>query len=56
MISLGHVKKRLHKKVKTKSKIHDFITWETSNYNAHVAQHLRQQRPSNNEIWAVNRI
>ena len=56
MISLGHVEKRLHKQVKTKFKIHDFTTWEANNYNAHIAQHLKQQRQSNNEIWSVNRI
>ena len=29
---------------------------QTSNYNTHIAQYLKNRRQSSNEIWSVNRI
>ena len=34
---LSHVGKRLDKKAKVNFKIYDIATWETNNYNAHIA-------------------
>ena len=32
-----------YKKAKVHFKIHDVITWETNNYNAHTAQYLKKE-------------
>ena len=38
----GHVGKRLDKKAKINFKVYDVTTWETNNYNKHIAQHLKK--------------
>ena len=38
------------------SKLYDFTTWEINNCNTHIAQSLRKQKQSGNEIWPVNKI
>ena len=53
----GHIGKRLNKKAQVNFKVHDVIYyWETTNYNAHVAQYLKKSRRLDNEIWSVNKI
>ena len=37
-------------------KIYDTVNWITNNYNTHIAQYLKKERQSRNEIWSVNRI
>ena len=38
----GHVGKLLDKKAEVNFKIYDVTTWETNNYNTHIAQHLKK--------------
>ena len=52
----GYVEKRLDKKVKLNSKIYDISDWTANNYNTHIAQYLKKQRQSDNQIWSDNRI
>ena len=37
----GHVRKWLDKKAKVNFQIYDVATWEKSNYNTYIAQHLK---------------
>ena len=30
--------------------------WTINNYNTHIAQHLKKQRQSENEVWLANKI
>ena len=39
---LGHIGKRLDKKVKVNFKIFDVINVETNNYNTHITQYLKK--------------
>ena len=48
--------KLLYKKVMVNFKIYDIANWITNNYNTHIAQYLKKERQSRNEIWSVNRI
>ena len=50
----GYVEKRLDKMVNFK--IYDVTDWTTNNWNTHIAQYLKKQRQTDNEIWSVNRI
>ena len=52
----GHFEKRLDKKTKVNFKIYDVTTWETNNYNTHIAHHHKKWRQSDIEIWSVNGI
>ena len=36
-----HLGKRLDKKAKVNFKTYDVTSWETNNYNKHIAQHLK---------------
>ena len=53
---LLHVGKRCDKKAKVNLKIYGMAAWETNNSNTHMAQYIKKQSQSYNEIWLVNRI
>ena len=38
-------------KAKVNFKIYDVTDWTTNNYNTHIAQYLKKQSQSDNEIW-----
>ena len=46
-------RKRFDEKAKVNFRIYE---WETNSYNTHIAQYLKKERQSDNEIWSVNRI
>ena len=50
------MQKLFYKKVMVNFKIYDTVNWITNNYNTHIAQYLKKERQSRNEIWSVNRI
>ena len=50
-----HVGKRLDKKAKLFLKLMTSQT-EKKNYKTHIAQYLKKQWQSDNEIWSANRI
>ena len=52
----GHVEKRLDQKDGVNLNIYDVTAWERNNCKTHIAQYLKKQKQSNNEIWSVNRI
>ena len=37
-------------------KICNVRTWETNNYNTHIAQYVKKKKQSDNAIWSINRI
>ena len=46
----GHVEKWLDKNAKDCFKIYYVADWETNNYNTLIAQYLKKERQSGNEI------
>ena len=36
-------------------KICNVRTWETNNYNTHIAQYVKKKKQSDNAIWSINR-
>ena len=49
-------KKRPNQKDNFNFKIYDVSTWPANNYNTHIAQHPRNFKQPDNEIWPVNKI
>ena len=54
--SFGYVENRLDKKAKVNFKIYEATDWTTNNYNAYIAQYLKNYGQPENEITSVNRI
>ena len=48
----GYIWKRMEDKAKVNFKIYNIISWETTN-TQYIAQYIKRQRQSDNEIWSV---
>ena len=54
--SLTFWSKRLYQKTEVNFKIYGVTDWQTNNYTTHLAQYLKKERKTDNEILLLSRI
>ena len=52
----GYWEKQLDKEAKVNFETYDITDWTANNYFTHIAQYLKKEIQSGNEIWSVNKI
>ena len=47
----GYGGKRFDMKINVNFKLYGVINWIANNYNTHIAEYLKKEKQSHNEIW-----